>query len=57
LVQSCVENYNDVRLNNAIGYITRRDMLAERQREIQAQRSLKVEEARKQRQIRRQKAA
>jgi len=49
--------YNDVRLNSAIGYITPKDMLAGRQQEIHAERDRKLEEARKQRQIRRQQAA
>ena len=43
--------------NSAIGYITPTDMLAGRQAEIHAQRDRKLEEARKQRQVRRQKAA
>jgi len=49
--------YNDARLNSAIGYITPKDMLAGRQQEIHAERDRKLEEARKQRQIRRQQAA
>ena len=57
LVQGYVEHYNNVRLNSAIGYITPQDMLAGRQAEIHAQRDRKLEEARKQRQVRRQKAA
>ena len=57
LVESYVEHYNDVRLNSAIGYITPKDMLAGRQHEIHAERDRKLEEARKQRQIRRQQAA
>jgi transposase InsO family protein len=57
LVRGYVEHYNNVRLNSAIGYITPRDMLAGRQAEIHAQRDRKLEEARKHRQIRRQKAA
>jgi putative transposase len=52
-----VEHYNNVRLNSAIGYITPKDMLAGRLQEIRAERDRKLEEARKQRQIRRQKAA
>ena len=46
-----------VRLNSAIGYITPKDMLAGRQREIHAERDRKLEVARKQRQVRRQQAA
>jgi putative transposase len=57
LVQGYVEHYNNVRLNSAIGYITPKDMLAGRQQEIHAERDRKLEEARKQRQIRRQQAA
>jgi transposase InsO family protein len=53
LVEGYVEHYNDVRLNSAIGYITPKDMLAGRQQEIYAKRDRKLEEARKQRQIRR----
>jgi hypothetical protein len=48
---------NGVRLNCAIGYIRPKDMLAGRQQEIHAERDRKLEEARKQRQIRRQQAA
>jgi hypothetical protein len=40
-------------LNSAIGYVTPKDMLAGRQQEIHAERDRKLEEARKQRQIRR----
>jgi len=57
LVEGYVEHYNNVRLNSAIGYITPMDMLAGRQQEIHAERDRKLEEARKQRQIRRQRAA
>jgi transposase InsO family protein len=57
LVQGYVEHYNNVRLNSAIGYVTPKDMLAGHQQEIQAERDLKLEAARKQRQIRRQQAA
>jgi transposase-like protein len=57
LVEGYVEHYNNVRLNSAIGYIRPKDMLAGRQAEIHAQRDRKLEEARKQRQVRRQKAA
>ena len=56
LVEGYVEHYNDVCLNSAIGYITPKDMLAGRQQEIHAERDRKLEEARKQRQIRRQQA-
>jgi len=48
-----VEHYNNARLNSAIGYITPMDILAGREQEIHAKRDRKLEEARKQRQIRR----
>jgi putative transposase len=57
LVTRYVEHYNNVRLNSATGCITPKDMLAGRQQEIHAERDRKLEEARKQRQIRRQRAA
>ena len=57
LVEGCVEHYTNVRLNSAVGYITPKDMLAGRQREIHAERDRKFEEARKRRQVRRQQAA
>src|SRR5437762_7679228 len=57
LVEGYVEHYNSIRLNSAVGYITPKDILAGRQREIHAERDRKLEEARKQRQIRRQQAA
>ena len=57
LVEGYVEHYNNVRLNSAIGYITPKDMLAVRQQEIHAERDCKLEEARKQRQIRGKQAA
>ena len=57
LVEGYVEHYNNVRLNSAVGYITPKDMLAGRQAEIQALRDRKLEEARRQRQLRRQQAA
>ena len=57
LADGYVEHYNDVRLNSAIGYITPKDMLAGRRQEIHSERDQKLEDARKQRQIRRQQAA
>ncbi len=56
LVEGYVDYYNNVRLNSAIGYITPKDMLGGRQ-EIHAERDRKLEAARRQRQIRRQKSA
>ena len=56
MVAGYVEHYNDVRLNSAIGYITPKDMFAGRQQEIHAERDRKLEEARKQRRIRRRQA-
>ncbi|MGA7766429.1 MAG: hypothetical protein WCA27_09380 [Candidatus Sulfotelmatobacter sp.] len=44
-------------MNSAIGYITPKDMLAERQQEIHAERDRKLAAARPQRQLRRQEAA
>ena len=57
LVDRHAEYYSDARLNGAIGNITPKDMLADRQQEIYAERDRKLEDARKQRQIRRQQAA
>ena len=44
-------------LNSAIGYITPKDMLAGRQQKIHEDRDRKLEDAREQRQVRRQPAA
>jgi hypothetical protein len=52
-----VDHYNTVRLHSAIGSVTPADMLADRQAEIHRARDRKLEEARQQRQIRRQQAA
>jgi hypothetical protein len=51
LVQGYVAHYNSVRLNGGIGYITRSHD------DIHAQRERRLEEARKRRQLRRQKTA
>jgi transposase InsO family protein len=56
LIQQYVDRYNYVRLHSAIGYVTPSDMLAGRQAEVHAQRDHKLEEARQQRQLRRQAA-
>ena len=49
-----VVRYNTVRLHSAIGYVTPHDRLAGRQAEIHAARDHKLEQARSQRQLRRQ---
>ena len=54
LIQTYVDHYNTVRLHSAIGYVTPQDMLAGRQAEIHAARDRKLEQARWQRQLRRQ---
>jgi transposase InsO family protein len=57
LIASWVDHYNTVRLHSAIGFVTPNDMLAGRQAEIHAARDRKLEQARQQRQLRRQQAA
>ena len=57
LIQQYVDHYNNVRLHSAIGYVTPMDMLAGRQKEIQAARDRKLEAARQKRQLRRRAAA
>jgi putative transposase len=57
LIQQYVDHYNTVRLHSAIGFVTPADMLAGRQTEIHAARDRKLEEARRQRQLRREPAA
>ena len=57
LITSYVDHYNTVRLHSAIGFVTPDDMLAGRQADIHAARDRKLEEARQQRQLRRQQAA
>jgi len=56
LIQSYVDRYNHVRLHSAIGYVTPHDMLLGRQAEIHTARDRKLEQARKQRQLRRRQA-
>jgi hypothetical protein len=53
LIQSYVDHYNTVRLHSAIGYVAPQAMLAGRQAEIHAERDRKLEQARRQRQVRR----
>jgi putative transposase len=57
LIQRYVDHYNAVRLHSAIGFVTPKDMLEGRRTEIHAARDRKLEQARRQRQLRRQKAA
>jgi transposase InsO family protein len=57
LIQTYVDHYNTVRLHSAIGYVTPQDRLAGRQAEIHTARDRKLEEARRQRQLRRQQTA
>jgi len=52
-----VEHYNTVRLHSAIGFVTPAAMLAGRQAQIHTARDRKLEDARQQRQKRRQQAA
>jgi putative transposase len=56
LVEHYVDYYNRVRLHSAIGYVTPRAKLEGREPEIFAERDRKLEEARRQRQLRRQEA-
>ena len=53
LIQTYVDHYNTVRVHSAIGYITPQDMLAGRPAEIHTARDRKLEQARRQRQLRR----
>jgi putative transposase len=56
LIQRYVDRYNTVRLPSAIGYGTPQDRMAGRQAEIHAARDRTLEDARRQRQLRRQQA-
>ena len=53
LIQTYVDRYNTVRLHSAIGYVTPQDMLLGHQAEIYAERDRKLEQARRLRQLRR----
>jgi len=57
LIETYVDRYNTVRLHSAIGYVTPRAMLNGEQAAIHAARDQKLEQARRQRQARRQQAA
>ena len=54
LVGNYVEHYNTVRLHSAIGYVTPRDKLKDRQQVIFAERDRKLHEAREKRKAKRQ---
>jgi putative transposase len=54
LTAEYVEHYNTARLHSAIGYVTPKDMLEGRQKEIHAARDLKLAAAREQRRLKRQ---
>ena len=54
LIQNYVDHYNTVRLPSVIGYVTPQAMLSGRQAEIHTTRDRKLEQARQQRQLRRQ---
>ena len=54
IVAAFVADYNDVRLHAAIGYVAPRDKLLGREQEIFAERDRKLEQARKEREARRQ---
>lgn len=55
LVKNYVEYYNNVRLHSAIGYVSPKDKLEGREKEIFAQRDQKLDDARKARKERREK--
>jgi hypothetical protein len=53
-VAGCVEHYNQVRLHSALGYVTPKDKLEGKEKEIFAERDRKLEAARALRPQRRQ---
>jgi len=57
VVKECVEHYNTVRLNSAIGYIAPADKINGRERQIYKERDQKLEAARRLRKEKRQAAA
>jgi putative transposase len=57
LIQLYVDHYNTIRLHSAIGYVDTAGSARRQQAEIHAARDRKLEEARRQRQLRRQHAA
>ena len=57
LIERYVVHYNTVRLHSAIGYVTPLDMLTGRQAQIHAARDRKLEHARRQRQLRKEKTS
>ena len=56
IVDEYVEHYNNKRLHSAIGYVTPKDMLEGKQKEIHAQRDQKLDSARMKRKQKRSKS-
>ena len=54
IIETWITHYNTIRLHSAIGYVAPKDKLEGRETQIFANRDQKLEEARRQRQIRRQ---
>ncbi|NTU41718.1 MAG: transposase, partial [Nitrospirales bacterium] len=57
IVAEHITNYNTVRLHSAIGYVIPADKLSGRDKEIFKERDRKIEAAREQRKLKRQKAS